>query len=91
MIVDIRICGCGTTYLFKVADLELWTAKKCFDSRYVDIQLRSNISLEKSPINMYQTGRVCTSRPAKKSGRSVKRKKNSNVDVMYIHVSMCVM
>jgi hypothetical protein len=39
---------------------------------------------------LYQTGRVCTSRPAKKSGRSVKRKKNSNADVMYIHVSMCV-
>ncbi len=31
------------------------------------------------------------SRPAKKSGRSVKEKKNSNGDVMYICVPMCVM
>ncbi len=39
----------------------------------------------------YWTGRLCTSWPAKKSGRSVKRKKNSNADVMYIHdtVSEC--
>jgi hypothetical protein len=36
---------------------------------------------------LYQTGRVWTSRPAKKSVRSVRRKKNSNADVMYICVS----
>jgi hypothetical protein len=40
---------------------------------------------------LYQTARVWTSRPAKKGGRSVRRKKNSNADVMYICVSMCVM
>jgi hypothetical protein len=39
-----------------------------------------------------QTGRVWASRPAKKSGRSVKEKKSSNADVMYIqYVPMCVM
>ncbi len=36
-----------------------------------------------------QTGRVWASRPAKKGGRSVKEKKNSNADVMYICVPMC--
>jgi hypothetical protein len=30
---------------------------------------------------MYQRGRVWTSRPAKKGGRSVRRKKNSNADM----------
>jgi hypothetical protein len=39
---------------------------------------------------VYQTGRVWTSRPAKKGGRSVKRKKNSNADVMYIYMCACV-
>jgi hypothetical protein len=34
-----------------------------------------------------QTGRVWASWPAKKGGRSVKGKKNSDVDVMYICVS----
>jgi hypothetical protein len=38
---------------------------------------------------VYQTGRVGASQPAKKSGRSVKEKKNSNVDVMYICVHVC--
>ncbi len=37
---------------------------------------------------MCQMGRVLASRPAKKSRRSVKEKKNSNADVMYIY--MCV-
>jgi hypothetical protein len=38
-----------------------------------------------------QTGRVWTSQPAKKSGRSVKGKKNSNADVMYtVYVCPCV-
>jgi hypothetical protein len=36
---------------------------------------------------LYQTGRVCTSRPAKKNGKSAKRKRNSNAVVMYIYVS----
>jgi hypothetical protein len=36
-----------------------------------------------------QTGRVCTSRPAKKGGRSVKRKEKSNADVMYMCVHVC--
>jgi hypothetical protein len=38
---------------------------------------------------VYQRARVWTSRPAKKGGRSVKRKKNSDADVMYTYVSMC--
>ncbi len=38
-----------------------------------------------------QMGRVWASQPAKKGGRSVKGKKNSNADVMYICVSVCVM
>jgi hypothetical protein len=40
---------------------------------------------------MCQTGRFWISRPAKKGGKSVKGKKNSNADVMYICVFMCVM
>jgi Asp-tRNA(Asn)/Glu-tRNA(Gln) amidotransferase B subunit len=37
-------------------------------------------------LSLCQTGRVWASRPAKKSGRSVKEKKNSNANVMYICV-----
>jgi hypothetical protein len=40
-------------------------------------------------LKLCQTGRVWASRPAKKGGRSVKGKKNSNANVMYICVSMC--
>jgi hypothetical protein len=39
---------------------------------------------------LYQTGRVCTIRPAKKNKRSVKRKRNSNANVMYIHTCVHV-
>jgi hypothetical protein len=38
-----------------------------------------------------QTERVWASRPAKKDGRSIEEKKNSNADVMYIRVPMFVM
>jgi hypothetical protein len=36
-------------------------------------------------------GRVWASRPAKKGGRSIKGEKNSNANVIYICVSMCVL
>ncbi len=48
------------------------------------------ICFQRQCILLYQTGRVWTSQPAKNGGRSVKRKKNSNADVMYICVSCSV-
>jgi hypothetical protein len=44
-----------------------------------------------SALVLCQMGRVWASRPAKKDGRSIVEKKNSNADVMYIRESMCVM
>jgi hypothetical protein len=60
---------------------------KVYCSMYIYILIKNGISIFFWILaEMYLTGRVGVSQPAKKNGRCVKEEKNSNADVMYIHV-----